>query len=875
LGTGKAAFSCTEILHAHYDGGGGASLSDYWNPMRMATNGIGMFTWAFLDEGVVRNDLTGNPIDVEDQNAPDGVVGPYRQPEASYYTYKATYNPVQVTPPNLTGFNGTLAVENRFDFTTLNQCTFDWQLGMFPDPTDPAHASTNALTGGFLVALDSGSFAGPSVVPGASGLLLLPGFPANGTNYDALRLTATDPIGNNLYTWTWPLNPPSQICNRIVGVGSVGAPAIAVGTTASEIIVTNGPRIFHFSKTTGIINSLTVSNQTVSFTNGPVLVAGSWNVTSITNYSDGTNYVIMVNNINTSSNAFQWTLRPDGWLKLAYLYTLTGSQNFMGITFNYPSNKVTGMNWLGQGPYRVYKNRTAGQEIFVHTKAYNYTWTGQGTLVAPSTTPWIYPEFEGYHGQLNWVALQTSEQPITIVTPTTNLYFRVFTPPTTDDANVNSAYPAGAISLLHGIAPQGEKFNPAGTAYGPSSMPNNATGLYSGAASFFFGPPTVATPIGAATNFSLNYGGAPVVEAPGTDWNTTNSWNPGGQGASASALLNPGSTFELVPGSRLRTPTGINTNIFPGNELTLDGSGVFENGTLNAVSELCFKNSNAFATNYNYFGLLVLNGGELNAGDNSLEVIQGLIKIATNSTIYVDTSAGVDRGFRIDARLTGTGNLFWHQYSGGLNGVNLQITGMGNTLTGQWIVDQGALVGVSMNSLGTNNIIVGTNGLSAAVETLYDINNTNASLILGTSGIMFLHQNDHFTSVIINGTPLANGTYPFATLNSAYPTKFPASWTPQNGSAFSTGSGQIVVGNTPPPTPQIAKISLTGATLSLSVTNGTAGGSWILLQSTNVALPLSQWQTNIMGTFDGGGNLSTNLPNTATNIQEFYIYRMQ
>jgi hypothetical protein len=207
--------------------------------------------------------------------------------------------------------------------------------------------------------------------------------------------------------------------------------------------------------------------------------------------------------------------------------------------------------------------------------------------------------------------------------------------------------------------------------------------------------------------------------------------------------------------------------------------------------------------------------------------------------------------------------------------VNLQITGMGNTLTGQWIVDQGALVGVSMNSLGTNNIIVGTNGLSAAVETLYDINNTNASLILGTSGIMFLHQNDHFTSVIINGTPLANGTYPFATLNSAYPTKFPASWTPQNGSAFSTGSGQIVVGNTPPPTPQIAKISLTGATLSLSVTNGTAGGSWILLQSTNVALPLSQWQTNIMGTFDGGGNLSTNVPNTATNIQEFYIFRMQ
>ena len=61
----------------------------------------------------------------------------------------------------------------------------------------------------------------------------------------------------------------------------------------------------------------------------------------------------------------------------------------MGITFNYPSNNVTGMSWLGRGPYRVYKNRTIGQEVFVHTKAYNYTWTGQGTLIAPTTTPWV------------------------------------------------------------------------------------------------------------------------------------------------------------------------------------------------------------------------------------------------------------------------------------------------------------------------------------------------------------------------------------------------------------------------------------------------------------------------------------------------------
>ena len=61
----------------------------------------------------------------------------------------------------------------------------------------------------------------------------------------------------------------------------------------------------------------------------------------------------------------------------------------------------------------------------------------------------------------------------------------------------------------------------------------------------------------------------------------------------------------------------------------------------------------------------------------------------------------------------------------------------------------------------------------------------------------------------------------------------------------------------------------------LDATNGTPGGPWALLQSTNLALPLNQWQINITGTFDGSGNLSTNIPNTATNKQDFYILKVQ
>ena len=481
-------FMPTEMLHGLYDGGIGACLAEFWDAFRSATNAGGMFLWAFLDEGIYRSDQ--NALDVKGQSAPDGILGPYREKEASYYTCKSVFSPVQMGAPNPAAFTGTLAVSNRFDFTDLSQCQFNWQLGWFFDATDAANNfSTNALTGGLLVGATSGNFSSASVPPNTTGALALPSFPVSWTNYDALRVTATDPFGNNLYTWTWPLRTQAQIRDRILGTVSVSAPTISFGTNATDISVTNGARVFRFSKTTGVITSLAVSNQSVSFTNGPRPVAGAaWPVSSVTNYSDGTNFIILVNDLTSAANGFQWTLRPDGWLKLSYRYTLTGPQENIGVTFDYPNNKVTAMNWLGQGPYRVWKNRGAGQEIFSHTKTYNNTWTGQTSNYsgAAATTPWVYPEFAGFHAQLFWATLQTSEQPITLATPMTNLFFRVLTPPATDKSQVNPTFPPGSISLLHGISAIGDKFDVAST-IGPSAAVNIATGLYTGEADFFFG----------------------------------------------------------------------------------------------------------------------------------------------------------------------------------------------------------------------------------------------------------------------------------------------------------------------------------------------------------------------------------------------------
>src|SRR6202008_4963728 len=89
-------------------------------------------------------------------------------------------------------------------------------------------------------------------------------------------------------------------------------------------------------------------------------------------------------------------------------------------------------------------------------------------------------------------------------------------------------------------------------------------------------------------------------------------------------------------------------------------------------------------------------------------------------------------------------------------GTALNIAGTNNLFTGTWNVDAGTLVGSTPGALGTNNITVSANG---ALQTTYDINSTNATLVL--NGRMNLTQNDTFLNVIINGTTLAGGTYSY------------------------------------------------------------------------------------------------------------------
>ncbi|MBC9033921.1 beta-galactosidase [Sphingomonas sp. JC676] len=252
---GKHLLMPTEILHALYDGGGAAGLEDYWNAISASPVGAGMFIWAFADEGVARTDKNGE-IDTFSTFAPDGILGPNHEKEGSYYAVRDLWSPVQVVPPEIgPGFDGTLKVSNKYDFTSLAQIRFTWKLVRFPGMSDKGTAPLE---------LAKGAMAGPSVAPHAQGALKL-GLPKNWRRADALTLTAIGTDNQDVWTWSWPVAPAT-----LPAVNASGNPAVAAGRT--EITLSSNGVKAVFDPATGLLRRIDRDRKTLELANGPRLV---------------------------------------------------------------------------------------------------------------------------------------------------------------------------------------------------------------------------------------------------------------------------------------------------------------------------------------------------------------------------------------------------------------------------------------------------------------------------------------------------------------------------------------------------------------------------------------------------------------------------
>jgi hypothetical protein len=126
------------------------------------------------------------------------------------------------------------------------------------------------------------------------------------------------------------------------------------------------------------------------------------------------------------------------------------------------------VKWLGRGPYKVWKNRLRGQQFGVWHKDYNNSITGES---------WKYPEFKGYHAEVNWITIESKEAPFTVYSDDKNTFVQLYkqgrAKATLD--RVEPPMPKGDISFLQGISAIGTKFQDAKD-MGPRSQKNILNG---------------------------------------------------------------------------------------------------------------------------------------------------------------------------------------------------------------------------------------------------------------------------------------------------------------------------------------------------------------------------------------------------------------
>lgn len=455
---GNDPFMATELLHGLYDGGIGAGLEEYWRSYESSPLHAGGFLWVFADEAVLRTDLPGNVYDGNGNTAPDGILGPHREKEGSFYTVKEIWSPVQVEPVTINRlWNGKLLLKNKFIYTNLKDCNFSWQA------VKTSIGSTKEVTTG------SGTFPSPTANPGETAQIQINCNEALQTA-DIFQFKAIDPNGYELYTWSWPVVQPEEKAKEFLNT-KTSVSEINVEVSETQITTKSGSLEIVFNKDDGTISEIKNSKGKVSFSGGMPVGADSKVEGAKYGKDENGNFVMEIK-YSGYPEKMVWTLTKNGLLGLeAGALKRAKDIDFIGLSFSYPEEKCKGVKWMGRGPYRVWKNRIKGSNVGVWEKAYNNTVTGE------SFEKMEYPEFKGYHANLYWATLQTTESDFTVISETPNLYFRLFTPakPKFVAGGTYPPFTEGDISFLYEIPAIGTKFKQ------PEQLgPKSRKGVYSG-----------------------------------------------------------------------------------------------------------------------------------------------------------------------------------------------------------------------------------------------------------------------------------------------------------------------------------------------------------------------------------------------------------
>lgn len=257
---------------------------------------------------------------------------------------------------------------------------------------------------------------------------------------------------------------------------------------------------------------------------------------------------------------------------------------------------------------------------------------------------------------------------------------------------------------------------------------------------------------------------------------------------------------------------------------TYTGSTIITNGTLMLTNNGSISNSALI--NITTPGILAVAGGgtfTLNSGQTLVGngTINGNLNVSTNATISPGNSGNV-------GILTVTGS-----------------------------VSLGGTIAMKLNkTLQTNDVIASSGAsLNYAGGTLM-LTNLSGTLAATDSFKLFSASSYGVSGSLLNISPA------IPALNLAWNTN------------TLTTDGTLRIVSAPTPPPQFSSAIANGNNIILNGTNGPAGYPFIILTSTNVALPLAQWTAVATNNFDSNGNFAfTN--SASTTSQLFFLLKLQ
>lgn len=461
LHNGQNVFMPTEFLHSKYDRGGGASLEEMWEHWTRSPLFAGGFIWAYVDEAVRRADL-GWILDSDGGNGPDGVLDPYRNPEASYFTIRSVWSPVFIDRLFVTeSFDGRVTVENRSLFSRLDEYTMRY--AVYTESGDT---------------IECGDVSLPAIGPGERSFISIP-LSDRFREGDILKLAAYD------------LRNGGEICSWSAPVHRAADQAAHMDAAADRHIDITDVKFTD----DGMLESVSRRGKEYLLKGGPLPVGMLAECCRHSTRKKPDGEIVNTFWYHGGIDSIQWRQTPDGLLHMDAVllndFQGHGMRDFItpegkwqiGLSFNYPEQVFTTpgseVTYLGDGPYRVWRNRLKGPQFGVWTKEYNNTATGQYN----STEPPVYPEFKGYHANVRW--MQFPDFKVTSLTD--GLYVRLFTPreavdqtpgemgtgvePTRRQESSMIPFPKGDISFLLSIPPM-RSYKPL-EQLGPSAQPDN------------------------------------------------------------------------------------------------------------------------------------------------------------------------------------------------------------------------------------------------------------------------------------------------------------------------------------------------------------------------------------------------------------------